>query len=94
MDVKCWHLNSCSAPLCPLDAESLRRGVWYPDEEICHARRFGKLHWIKIQRRIAKVHAKHGVEGFFTYRKLNSIRRVDRRIKGLNPDHPPRKRPF
>jgi len=94
MGVECRHFGSCSAPLCPLDAESLRRGLWYPDEEICRNKRFSKLRWIKVQRRIARLHAEHGVRGFFTYEMLCSIRQVRRGIKGLDSDHPPLKRPF
>ena len=31
----CPSFERCSAPLCPLDAESVAHGIWYPDEAVC-----------------------------------------------------------
>ena len=39
---KCLKFDACSAPLCPTDKESIDKGIWYPDEEICKNREFSK----------------------------------------------------
>ena len=33
--IECPSFNRCSASLCPLDEESMVKGIWYPDEPIC-----------------------------------------------------------
>jgi len=78
MDCK---FESCSAPICPLDEQSLKKGIWYPGEEICH-KRLG-LQWIKIQRRIAKK--VKNKDRYFTYKDFQSAKRI-RNPRGHNPD--------
>ena len=39
----------CSAPLCPMDKDSLRKGIWYTDEEVCHCEKYLELRWVKRQ---------------------------------------------
>ena len=77
MDCK---FESCSAPICPLDEQSMKKSIWYPDEDICH-KRLG-LQWIKIQRRIKKK-AKNK-DRYFT-RKDFDVTRVQS-PRGHNPD--------
>ena len=52
----CGLYETCIAPLCPLDQDSLN-GIWYPDEEICRSRTHGNLPWIRTQRKIARAEA-------------------------------------
>jgi len=72
-----------------MDEDSLRHGIWYPDEEICRAKEAQKLKWVRVQRQIAKLHKQFGVEGYFTYDMLNRIKLVRKGIKGRNPALPP-----
>ena len=77
--------GSPEAPLCPLQASTLKNGIWYPDEPICQAEVFQDLPWIKKQRQIAELRLtqKHG---FFTVRMLEAIHMVTRNLKGADPD--------
>jgi len=36
----CPRYGKCSAPMCPLERDSIRCGVWFPDDEICKNRKF------------------------------------------------------
>lgn len=67
---ECKYLNSCDAPLCPLDKDT-KEGVWYPDEPICRIRDAAEeFPWIKHQRRLQTK--KTGAEGFFTIERLST----------------------
>ena len=85
---RCKHYEYCDAPLCPIDPKSLENGVWYADEEICRARGYQGLRWIRVQKRIARLHQKHPVRGYFTVEMLNQIDRVKPGLHGLDPDKP------
>jgi hypothetical protein len=73
-----------SAPLCPLDENSVRNGIWYPDEEACPRRNVPN--WVKAQKAIVKVGAP--VDRFFTVGMLQAITRVQKGITGIDPDQP------
>lgn len=79
----CSKYDTCSAPLCPLDEETLSYGIWYPDEEICtkHAEP-----WIKTQKKIAKK-AKD-IYHYFTLQMLQRNCVIAKNIDGLDPDKP------
>lgn len=74
--------------------------VWYPAEEICSAARVNEPGVGRRMRRItrvAKVSARPEpdepgypglVDTYFTLADLRSLKRVDRRIRGRNPDLP------
>jgi hypothetical protein len=81
---KCKLFESCSAPLCPIDEESLRVGIWYSDEEVCKLREYQSLPWIKMQKKIAKVKARP--DRYFTLSMLKRNCVVKRGIEGLDPD--------
>ena len=83
---QCRLFEECEAPLCPLEENSIKHGIWYPDEEICRAKKFQSLKWIKRQKRIAKLGLTID-SGLFTARMLESLRRVSKGIKGANPDN-------
>jgi hypothetical protein len=88
----CRSFSVCSAPLCPLDRQSLERGSWYADEETCTnvEARHG-VRWITLQRRIQRRcqdSAEEACErGYFTHAMLEAVYGVTPSIKGLNPDH-------
>jgi len=83
----CTLFDTCEAPLCPLDDESLGGGVWYCDEEVCRARKFQRLPWVRRQKRIVKLGLGYDA-GFFSVKMLEAIRAVGKGLKGANPDSP------
>lgn len=52
---QCLKYDTCCAPLCPMDRQSLKRGVWHVDEEICSSGNFARLTWIEKQRKLART---------------------------------------
>jgi len=81
---ECKYFNMCSAPLCPMSEQSLKNGLWYPDEEVCRLRRFASCAWVRKQKKISN---KAGVNnGYFTVETLRSIKAVKCGIKGIDPD--------
>lgn len=82
---QCRLFETCEAPLCPLDKTSIEHAVWYPDEEICRARKFQSLPWIQKQKRIAKL-GLTWEDGFFTVKMLKTIQVVTKSLKGADPD--------
>ena len=84
---QCTIFDTCEAPLCPLDKESLEQGLWYPDEEVCKARKFQTLPWVRRQKRIQKLGLGYDA-GFFTVRMLEAIKAIGKGLKGANPDSP------
>lgn len=81
---RCKYYDSCEAPLCPLDEESLKFGIWYPDEEICHLRKLQKLDWIKKQKKLIEMGADPNF--YFDVKMLQKIKRVSSKTKGKDPD--------
>lgn len=77
--------GSPEAPLCPLQPNTVKNGIWYPDEPICQAEIFQDLPWIKKQRQIAELRLTQK-DGFFTARMLKEIHMVTRNLKGADPD--------
>lgn len=82
MRVLCPSYEKCKAPLCPLDNESLKNGIWYPDEDMCHARG-KKPRWVINQRRVARKAKRR--ERYFTFQLLQNMRRVVN-PRGFDPD--------
>jgi len=83
--INCPSFENCDAPLCPLDPSSLANGVFYGDEEICRAKKFQSVRWIRTQKKIAKLGLTVD-DGFFTVGMLTSIRAVTKNLKGADPD--------
>ena len=79
--------KSPEAPLCPLDQETVKNGIWYPDEPVCKGERFQQLSWIKKQKQIAALKLKAD-DGFFTVSMLNAIHVVTPSVRGADPDEP------
>lgn len=76
------HLR-CSAPLCPLDRESLTAGVWYPGEPIC-TNKACVVDWLKAQHKVNKL---GDPAGYWTVTMLKERGLIYRSgMLGLNPD--------
>jgi len=80
---ECPRFKKCDASLCPLDSDSLKNGIWYPDEEICKYQEVNQLEWIKRQRKLSEK-AQFGF--YFTYEMLNHKFIIRNGIKGLDPN--------
>lgn len=79
---ECRRFEGCSAPLCPMDAESLKNGIWYPDEDICPLNDSSRLLWVRNQKKIAK----RCRDGYFNIRMLDHSCIIKRGITGIDPD--------
>lgn len=84
--IDCPHFDNCSAPLCPLQPDTVDGSIWYPDEEICNRKDFQSLDWIANQKAIVK--AKAPADKYFSASMLQFIRQVRKGIEGINPDQP------
>ncbi len=84
--VDCPKYEDCSAPLCPLQRYTIDRGIWYTDEDICIAKRFQTLPWVRKQKAIVKAHA--ASDRYYTVEMLNAVRQVRKGIQGIDPDQP------
>lgn len=81
----CYRYEDCSAPICPMDAESLKYCSWFPDEDICKKQPLPG--WVKKQRKLSR---KMNFEnGCFTYKMLNHGCKFYPGTKGINPDKGP-----
>ena len=81
----CGLFEGCDAPLCPLQQNTVKSGLWYADEDICRARKFQSLSWVKKQKRIAKL-GLTAQDGLFTVKMLNCLDRISKSLKGADPD--------
>lgn len=79
----CKHFETCSAPICPKDPDSVRFCAWFPGEDICILRDVPA--WVKRQRRIAKATAGNNALGCFTADMLAYPCMIRVGMKGLDP---------
>jgi hypothetical protein len=79
----CPAWERCNAPLCPLDDQSMRHGVWYSDEEVCSRRGARIVPWVKIQYKVQKK-AKRS-DFYFTVNDFLTMKSV-RKPLGHDPD--------
>ena len=82
----CRYFESCSAPICPEDPESLAYCAWFSDEEICKRADYAGVSWIKRQKRIARATQKDFWRGCFTMAMLDHPCTIHSSIKGLDPE--------
>ena len=82
---ECRLVETCEAPLCPLQENAMIYGVWYADEKICRARKFQSLAWVKRQKRIARL-GLTADDGFFSVKMLESLNRTTKSLRGADPD--------
>jgi len=54
----CVFFEHCSAPLCPLDKVSMKKGVWYSEEAICRKRAVPI--WARKQKELRKHPPRNG----------------------------------
>lgn len=93
------HADRCGAPLCWGTPGGLsERYIWLPDEPICTLARVNEPGVARVMRRVARLakvrpRPEPGepsypglADTFFTLADLRVIRRVDRRIRGRDPD--------
>ena len=82
MKKNCKYFDTCSAPMCPMDAE-VAKVAWFADEPAC------RLHdvpeWVKRQRKIAKI-GMDETAGCFTLPMLERDCMTKKGITGINPD--------
>jgi hypothetical protein len=84
----CNLLEPCEtpeAPLCPIQVNTIKHGVWYPGEPVCKSKRFSYLPWLQKQRKIARLKLNEEA-GFFTVRMLEEIHTITKNILGADPD--------
>ena len=88
MGNKCSHFEECSAPLCPMDNQSLEGGLWYVDEEICPLR--GQPDWVRKQEKIKRAVADRDPYevGYFRVEMLERLHRITGMVRGIDPDAP------
>lgn len=81
---ECRHIDVCNAPLCPLDEESMKHGVWYPDEDICRYRKYRSMMFIQKQQLVAQ----RAIDPtkYFTLEMLNRNIVIKKGITGIDPD--------
>jgi hypothetical protein len=67
---------------------TVEHGRWYADEQICKAKKFQNLPWIRKQKLIARLGLAVD-DGFFTVRMLNSIQAtaITKNLKGADSDY-------
>jgi hypothetical protein len=85
----CPHFDICNAPLCPLDPQSLKHGAWFPDEDLCRRKYFGRHLWIRRQKKIVRATGRDFERGCFTADMLAHPCEIRKGIKGLDPDDGP-----
>lgn len=82
----CYKFESCEAPLCPMDNESIEHGVWYTDEAICmsYGQGMEMPKWRDLQMRIRKFKS----PGFFSVPMLmRDGLQAAKGLKGLDSDN-------
>lgn len=80
---ECRYFDTCSAPLCPLDPETLSIGAWFADEEICVLNK--DLEWIRTQRKIQRKQVPFSA-GAFTVSMLETGPKATAALRGVE-DH-------
>ncbi|MBW1711517.1 MAG: hypothetical protein JRJ73_16950 [Deltaproteobacteria bacterium] len=83
-NTECKRYDTCNAPLCPFDDQSLKHGIWYPDEEICGMRTHATLPWIQNQKKLVKKTGR--ADRYFNHQMLERNCIIRKGIEGLDPD--------
>jgi hypothetical protein len=82
----CKYFDGCSAPLCPKD-EGVADRTWFADEDICRLADVPK--WVKRQRKVSR---RAMPDGYFTVAMLKHECRINKGMKGIDPDGTDRER--
>ena len=81
---ECNYFDSCEAPLCPMDQNSLENGIWYPGEGICRVREFASLNWIQKQKEVNK---KSSEDYYFSVPMLEKLDKIKKGVIGADPNN-------
>jgi hypothetical protein len=81
---ECSTRDRCSAPLCPMDKDSILNGVWIADEPICGSRAYCNILVIQNQYKVRKKDKQ--CTTIYTYDMLNRAMMITKAIKGIDPD--------
>lgn len=76
----------CSAPICPMSAESLEHCAWFPDEDTCGLAQYRGTAMVRRQRKIARATGKDWRIGCFTAAMLAHPCTIKKGIRGLDPE--------
>ncbi len=82
----CEFFTSCEAPICPIDDNSKKYSIWFPNEEICRSENIQEQEKavIILQQKIASKVGKLGIgAGYFTHRMLESNPVVSSNTRGI-----------
>ena len=77
---KCKYFDKCSAPICPKDKNSLKYGIWYPNEPICKLDKYSNKNYIIAQKEIAQKAKKK--DKYFTLEMLKNLKSFE----GIDPN--------
>lgn len=80
----CKRYDGCSAPLCPMDENSLECSIWYPGEEICQLQAYCHETWIRNQKKIARK--ARNKDFYFNLEMLSQNCIITVATEGLDPD--------
>ena len=80
----CTYFDGCSAPICPMDADSVEYCAWFPDEEIC--RKADVPDWVRRQKKTAKKVDYDFERGCFTMRMLERKCMIKAGTTGVDPN--------
>jgi hypothetical protein len=84
----CQYFDGCSAPVCPMDTQSLIHGAWFANEEICRRGDQAGTPMVRAQKRIAKATKRDFDRGCFNAEMLTKITKIGSATKGLDPETP------
>lgn len=81
----CPRFDFCSAPICPLDKQSIRLSIWLPDDEICSLQEFSRDNWIRNQKKLQKKVRNR--DFCFTHEMLCRNCVITAATEGIDPDN-------
>lgn len=81
----CPKYETCRAPICPAEDISSENPNWFPGEPICAYRAYATNEVVVKQRKIKEAGLRRSA-GYFTRPMLVVLGRIDKRLKGADPD--------
>lgn len=86
-DKHCIHFETCNAPLCPDDLESLEHCAWFVDEDICKC--VPAPTFVKRQKFLVRKSLDVESAGCFTVKMLEQRVRAHSSFAGIDPSKGP-----
>jgi len=68
-----------------MDQQSLDKGIWYADEEICQFKDYSNVDWVLKQKQLQR-NKTTDLDTYFDIPFLMDLKRVKNGTKGLPPD--------